>query len=835
MIKLKKYNPTKIEKKWQKKWEKNPILWQAKNFSKKTKFYLLIEFPYPSGDGLHVGHVRSYTAFDIIARKKRMEGFNVLYPIGFDSFGLPTENYALKTGIHPSKITEKNIKNFRKQLKSLGLSFDWNREIITSDPNYYKWTQWIFLKLFEKGLAYKKEIPINFCPKCKIGLANEEVINGRCERCHTPVIRKNISQWVLKITNYAEKLIKDLDKVNYLNKIKIQQKNWIGRSEGVNVKFKIDNSKFEIEVFTTRIDTIFGVTGLVMAPEHPLIGELKSKIENWEEVSKYIKDSLNKSEFERSQIVKEKTGVELKGVKVINPATGEKVPVFVGDYVIGSYGGGAVMVVPAHDQRDFDFAKRHNLAIKWVIKPKDGENENKSEAYEKEGVLINSDKFNGLTSEKAREEILKWLKQKKLAKKSIHYKLRDWIFSRQHYWGEPIPLVFCPACKEKIENAKSKKEISKYHFSKGELANPGWIALSEKDLPLKLPYLKKYQPTETGASPLAKDKKWVETKCPKCGGIAYRETDTMPNWAGSNWYYLAYVLKNKNKPDFDWDKKKIKYWMPVDWYNGGMEHTTLHLLYSRFIYKFLYDIKAVPNNEPYKKRTSHGMIIGEDGRKMSKSFGNVINPDEIIKKYGADALRVYEMFIGPFDQMAYWQTNGLIGVYRFLNRIWSLQLKIKKGIKDKNLENIFQQTIKKVSEDIENLRFNTAVSAFMVLVNEFEKISFVPLEIWEKFLVIFSPFAPHLAEELWEKLGKKKSIFEEKWLKYDPKLAKKEKFILIIQINGKTRGKVEIEMDAEKEKVKEVALKEDKIKNYLAGKNIKKVIFVPNRLINFVI
>jgi len=819
------YSFQKIEKKWQKKWEKEPCLWKGKDFSKKPKFYVLIEFPYPSGDGLHVGHIRSYTAFDIIARKRRMEGFNVLYPIGFDSFGLPTENYAIKTGIHPAEITQKNIKRFTKQLKSLGLSFDWSREINTSDPDYYKWTQWIFLQFFKKGLAYKKEVPINFCPKCKIGLANEEVVNGRCERCKTPVVRKNLSQWILKITAYADRLIKDLDKVDYPKRVKIQQVNWIGRSQGAEVTFHVSRFMLHVKVFTTRIDTIFGVTALVIAPErflhfiHPK-SKIQSKIQNLQQVEDYIKKALNKTEFERTQLVKEKTGIEVKGIKAVNPATNEEIPIFVGDYVIGSYAGGAVMVVPAHDQRDFEFAEKYNLPIKKVIKPLDEKEQNSNScAYEGEGILINSKQFSGMNSEKAREEILKWLAQKKLAKKAVHYKLRDWIFSRQHYWGEPIPLVYCENCKK-------------------------WVALPEKDLPVKLPYVKKYQPTGTGESPLAKNRKWVETKCPICGGKAYRETDTMPNWAGSNWYYLGYIIKhqtpNTKHQTYTWNKKKIRYWMPVDWYNGGMEHTTLHLLYSRFIYKFLYDIKAVPDKEPYKKRTSHGMIIGEDGRKMSKSFGNVVNPDEIIKKYGADTLRMYEMFIGPFEQMAYWQTSGLMGIKRFLDRIYKLnsQLAVRNpqpATFDSRVKSLLHQTIKKVSEDIENLKFNTAVSALMILVNEFEKQKTISRDMWEKFLILLSPFTPHLAEELWEKLGHKTSIFKEKWPKYNPQLLKKEKVVLIVQINGKLRDKIEIEGELTQKEIEEIALKRDKIKKYIGEKPVKKVIFVRNKLINLVV
>ncbi len=653
------YNHKKIESRWQKHWEKSG-LYKAADFRKPLEYprgkqYILVEFPYPSGDGLHVGHVRSYSALDAVARKKRMEGYNVLYSMGWDAFGLPTENYAIKAGIHPAIVTKKNIAIFKKQLKSLGLSFDWSREINTTDPKYYKWTQWIFLEMFKKGLAYQAKIPINWCPSCKIGLANEEVVGGKCERCGAETEKREQKQWMLKITAYADRLLKDLDKVDYSERIKTQQINWIGRSEGATVKFKIGDEF--IEVFTTRIDTIFGVTALILAPEHELILNLKSQISNLSEVEDYIKASKKKSELERTDLEKEKTGVQLKGVYAINPLNNEKIPVWISDYVIAAYGGGAVMFVPAHDKRDYEFAKKYGIPIKKVIFPKAiltfAQNANdlvmgtkselrpESECFTGHGELINSGEFNGLTSEQAIKKITEWLEKNKLGKKAVNYKLRDWVFSRQHYWGEPIPIIYCEKC--------------------------GIVPVPEKDLPVKLPYVKNYKPTQTGESPLANVEKWVKVVCPKCGGAARRETDTMPNWAGSNWYYLRYCDPKNNKKLAD--IKKLKYWMPVDLYNGGMEHTTLHLLYSRFVYKFLYDIEAVSTPEPYAKRRSHGMVLASDGRKMSKSFSNVINPDEIVKKYGSDSLRLYEMFMGPFEDAINWSIEGLEGCYKFLKRV----------------------------------------------------------------------------------------------------------------------------------------------------------------------
>ena len=808
------YEPRKIEKKWQEYWEKQG-LYRAKDFSKKKKYYVLIEFPYPSGEGLHVGHCRSYSTMDTIARKKRMEGYNVLYPIGWDAFGLPTENYAIRTGIHPRIATEKNVANFKKQLKSLGLSFDWSREIDTTDPKYYQWTQWIFLKLFKAGLAYQAEIPINFCPVCKIGLSDEEVIEGKHERCGEKVIQKKLKQWMLKITKYADRLIKDLEKVDYLEKIKIQQINWIGKSEGTNVKFQIANNPQPIEVFTTRVDTIFGVTAIVLAPENPLIENLKEKVENWPEVENYIKEAEQKTEFERAQLEKMRTGVSLKGIFAQNPLNQERIPIWVADYIVGTYGGAAVMLVPAHDKRDFDFAKKYNLPIKKVIEG------GKELPFVDYGVLVNSGEFSGLNSKKAILKIIQWLEKKGLGKKSVQYKLRDWVFSRQHYWGEPIPIIHCPKC--------------------------GQIPVPEKDLPVELPYVEKYQPTGTGESPLAAISEWVNTKCPKCGGPAKRETDTMPNWAGSNWYFLRYCDPQNNKKLAE--SKKLKYWFPVDWYNGGMEHTTLHLLYSRFIYKFLYDIEIAPTSEPYQKRTSHGIVLAEDGRKMSKSFGNVINPDNIVKEYGADTLRVYEMFMGPFDQAISWSAQGVKGVFRFLNRVWKLVLDFKASQKsrDQVIKEIHKLN-KKIEEDLEATKFNTAIAAFMEFLN-FANLNpegkpsasygaskkEIGRDVIERFLILLAPFAPHITEELWHQLGHRDSIHKQKWPKYNPRLIKEEIITLVIQINGRVRDKIEVEAGISEKKAKELALLSKKIQNWISGKKIKKIIFVPEKLINFVI
>ncbi len=792
------YNPQKIEPKWQKYWEKEGF-YKAEDSSKKKKQYILIEFPYPSGDGLHVGHARSYVALDTVSRKKRMEGYNVLFPIGWDAFGLPTENYAIKTGVHPKEATEKNISNFKRQLKSLGFSFDWSREINTTDPKYYKWTQWVFLKLFEKGLAYQAEMPINWCPSCKTGLANEEVVEGKCERCGAETEKKVLKQWMLKITKYADRLLEDLKDVDFPERVKTQQENWIGKSVGVEVDFQIENSKDTIKVFTTRIDTIFGVTAVVLSPNNSLVVKLVTE-EYKKEAEKYISEARKKSDLERKE--QAKTGI-FTGSYCINPVNGEKVPIWIGDYVVVTYGGGAVMMVPAHDYRDFDFAKKYRLKIKEVVS---GGNISKK-AFIDYGVLVNSGEFNGLTSEKAIEKITKWLEKKKLGRRTIEYKLRDWVFSRQHYWGEPIPIIHCPKC--------------------------GVVPVPEKSLPVELPYVEKYQPTDTGESPLAAISEWVNVKCPKCKGEAKRETDTMPNWAGSNWYYIRY-LDPKNDKSLA-DKKKIKYWMPVDWYNGGMEHTTLHLLYSRFIYKFLFDIKVVPQKEPYKKRTSHGIVLAEDGRKMSKSFGNVINPDDIVEKYGADTLRLYEMFMGPFDQAIVWNEDGIKGARRFLEKVWNLAL----GCASNNspeLEKAVNKLNKKIDSDLASVKFNTSIAAFMEFVNLcVENKEKVGKKTIERMLLLLSPFAPHITEELWHEIGNKDSVHNQKWPKYDPKLIKEERINLIIQINGKVRDKIEVDADISEAKAKDLAISREKVKNWISGKEVKKVIFVPKKLINIVI
>lgn len=815
------YNPQKIEPKWQQKWEELD-LYKARDFGKKPKKYILIEFPYLSGEGLHVGHVRSYSALDAVTRKKRMEGYNVLYPIGWDAFGLPTENYAVKTGIHPIEIAKRNIKLFKGQLKSLGFSFDWSREINTSDPKYYKWTQWIFLKLFEKGLAYQAEIPINWCPSCKIGLANEEVVGGKCERCGIGVEKRERKQWMLKITAYADRLLKDLDEVDYSERIKTQQINWIGRSQGTVIEFKIHNLEVGIPVFTTRPDTLFGATYLVLAPEYPLVENWKLEIENWDEVQKYIKKAKNKSELERVELDKEKTGVPLKGIFAVNPANNEKIPIWIADYVMMGYGTGAIMAVPAHDQRDFEFAKKYKLPVIQVISP-DGREHKLEEAYEDEGVLINSYEFDRMQSAAAREKITQWLKKKRMARETLFYKLRDWVFSRQHYWGEPIPLIHCKKC--------------------------GVVSVPEKDLPVELPYVKRYKPTGTGESPLAAIKEWVNVKCPKCGEAARRETDTMPNWAGSNWYYLRYTdPKNDRKLA---DPKKLKYWLPVDSYNGGMEHTTLHLLYSRFWHKFLYDIGVVPTSEPYLKRRSHGMVLAEDGRKMSKSFGNVINPDEVVKGYGADSLRLYEMFMGPYEEAISWSTQGLEGCYRFLKRVWAIYqnpstCSTRSGQASKELIQKLHYTIKKVGDDLEDMKFNTAVAAMMEFVNLWvvsagraKAENVLSKKDAENFLKILAPFAPHFCEELHQKIqdpkSKIQSIFNAKWPQYDPKLIKKETFEMVIQINGKVRDKVEADIDISEQGAKKIVLERERVRKWIKGKKIKKIIFVKGRLMNIVV
>lgn len=796
------YDPKKIEPKWQDFWEKNKC-YQSEDFSKKPKKYILIEFPYPSGQGLHVGHCRPYLAIDAIVRKKRMEGFNVLFPIGWDAFGLPAENFAIKTGIHPRITTEKNIANYKRQIKSLGLSFDWSREINTTDPKYYKWTQWIFLQLFKNGLAYQAKIPINWCPACKIGLAHEEVVGGKCERCGHKVEQKEIKQWMLKITKYADRLIKDLEKLDYLEKIKAQQIEWIGRSEGAEVDFKIKGSSETIKAFTTRIDTLFGVTAVVLAPEHPLVKDLIKK-EFTEKVREYIRKSKEKTEFERTKLEKEKIGV-FTGSYCLNPANNEEVPVWIGDYVVAAYGGGAVMVVPAHDKRDYEFAKKYNLEIKEVVSGGDIS----KDAFVEYGKLVNSGKFNGLSSEEAMGKITKWLEKNKSGRRAIHYKLRDWIFSRQHYWGEPIPIIHCEKC--------------------------GAVPIPEKDLPIELPYIEKYQPTGTGESPLADIEEWVNVKCPKCRGKAKRETDTMPNWAGSNWYYMRYCDPKNDKEMAD--IKKLRYWMPIDWYNGGMEHTTLHLLYSRFIYKFLFNIGVAPTSEPYQKRTSHGMVLAEDNQKMSKSRGNVINPDDIVKECGADTLRIYEMFMGPFDQTIAWNPKSLKGVFRFLSRIWNLILECKDNKRDsEEAVRLVNRLNKKINEDLEEMKFNTAIAAFMEFINfSSENKKDIGGSVLKRVLILLSPFAPHVSEELWQMLGHKRSIFEESWPKYDSKFIKEKVVNLIIQVNGKVRDRIETKIGLSEKEAKALALKSERAQNWIGNKKIKKVIFISDKLINFVV
>ena len=799
------YNFKSIEKKWQDKWEEEGTFNAETDYTKK-KWYGLIEFPYPSGQGLHVGHPRSYTALDIIARKKRMEGYNVLYPIGFDAFGLPAENFAIKNHIHPKVITEKNINHFREQLKSLGFSFDWLREVNTTDPNYYKWTQWIFIQLFKKGLAYKTTMPINFCTGCKVGLANEEVVNGTCERCGSPVVQKEKSQWMLKITEYAQRLIDDLDDIDFLEKIKIQQRNWIGRSEGAEVLFKVANTDETLKVYTTRPDTLFGATYMVVAPEHEIIKKLESKIINLDEVKDYQNKSALKSDFERSEINKEKTGVELKGIKAINPLTNKEIPIWISDYVLSSYGTGAIMAVPAHDQRDFEFATKFGMPIIQVV---DGENVDlEKEAFTdvETGKLINSDFLNGLEVKEAKTKIIDYLEENNIGERKVNYKLRDWVFSRQRYWGEPIPMVYCEHC--------------------------GWQPIDEKELPLVLPEIEDFEPGENGESPLAKQNDWIKTVCPKCGKDAKRETDTMPQWAGSSWYFLRYMDPHNNEELAS--KEALEYWSPIDWYNGGMEHTTLHLLYSRFWHKFLYDIGVVPTKEPYQKRTSHGMILGTNGEKMSKSKGNVINPDDIVEEFGADTLRIYEMFMGPFDQTAAWSMESIRGCSKFLDRVWNLKDILVEGEEfSKDTEKMMHKAIKKVSEDIEEMKFNTSVATFMTMVNEFYKIKKINKKEFITFLTLLNPFVPHITEELNELAGFKTPISDYDWPSYDEEKTKDDEITLPIQFNGKLKATVQIEVDEDESSVKEKVHSE--ISEKLEGKTVVKEIYVKNRIYNIVI
>ena len=799
------YNFKAIEKKWQDKWEETGAF-HAETNSKKPKFYTMIEFPYPSGAGLHVGHPRSYTALDIIARKSRMEGYNVLYPIGWDAFGLPTENFAIKNKVHPKIVTAKNIANFTRQLKMLGFSFDWSREINTTDPSYYKWTQWIFLQLFKHGLAYKQEMPINWCTGCKVGLSNEEVVNGVCERCGSEVVQKRKSQWMLKITEYAQRLIDDLDDVNYLEKIKTQQKNWIGRSEGAEVKFKLSTGD-EMIVYTTRADTLFGATYTVMSPEHPLIEKMKDSITNYDEVLAYKTEAAKKSEFERTELAKEKTGVKLEGIYAVNPANGAKLPVFISDYVLVTYGTGAIMAVPAHDSRDWDFAKKFNLPIIEVVSGgKNVQEEAYTDVYK--GNMVNSEFLNGLPVKEAIPTMIEWLEKQGLGKRKVNFKLRDWVFSRQRYWGEPIPLVHCDKC--------------------------GWVPIPESELPLELPEIETFEPGENGESPLAKAYDWIETTCPCCGGKAQRETDTMPQWAGSSWYFLRYMDPHNDEALAS--KEALEYWSPVDWYNGGMEHTTLHLLYSRFWHKFLYDIGVVPTKEPYMKRTSHGMILGENNEKMSKSRGNVVNPDEVVEEFGADAFRTYEMFIGAFDQSTPWSQQGLKGCYKFLERVWNLQSIVndEEGY-SADLEKNINKAIKKVGEDFERMKFNTAIATMMSLVNDFSKKGSVTKGEYKTLITLLNPVAPHMTEELWLTYGNGELLSLQPWPKYDEGKTVDDEIEIVVQINGKIKDKLMIPAGLDKDGTQEAAMNTEKIKGLIEGKNVVKVIAVPGKLVNIVV
>ena len=799
------YNHKVVEKKWQKVWDDEKAFAATNDYSK-PKYYALVEFPYPSGQGLHVGHPRPYTALDIVARKRRMQGYNVLYPMGWDAFGLPTENYAIKNKIHPKIVTENNVKHFKDQLHSLGYSFDWDREINTTDPKYYKWTQWIFLKLFKAGLAYKKEMPINWCTSCKVGLANEEVVNGVCERCGAPVVRKVKSEWMLKITEYADKLIEGLNDVDYIERVKVSQKNWIGRSTGAEVDFQIKDTTDKLRIYTTRCDTLFGVTYMVVSPEHPYLDKYKDQIKNWEEILAYREQASRKSDFERAELAKDKTGVAIDGLTAINPVNGKEVPIWVSDYVLMSYGTGAIMAVPAHDERDWEFAKKFNLPIIQVV-AKNGEEVDVNEAAFTDvatGVLINSDFLNGLEVKDAKEKMIKFLEEKGIGQAKTNYKLRDWVFSRQRYWGEPIPIVHCDKC--------------------------GYVPIDESELPLLLPEVESYMPTDNGESPLAAMTDWVNTTCPCCGGPAKRETDTMPQWAGSSWYFLRYTDPHNDKALAS--PEALKYWLPVDWYNGGMEHTTLHLLYSRFWHKFLYDQGVVPTPEPYQKRTSHGMILGENGEKMSKSRGNVVNPDDIVQEYGADTLRTYEMFIGAFDLAASWSEDGVKGCRRFLDRVWKLQdLMTEEEGYSKDLEIKMHQTIKKVSNDFENLKYNTAIAAMMTLLNDFYKKGSITRGELKTLIILLNPVAPHITEEMWQIIGCEGRVYQQTWPEFEEAKTVESSVEIAVQINGKVKGTLGIQKDDPKDQV--IAKAKEVIADKLTG-NIIKEIYVPGRLVNIV-
>ncbi|MCI8591514.1 MAG: leucine--tRNA ligase [Lachnospiraceae bacterium] len=795
------YNPKVIERKWQKVWEDEKAF-AAENDYTKPKFYALVEFPYPSGQGLHVGHPRPYTALDIVSRKRRMQGYNVLFPMGWDAFGLPTENYAIKNKIHPKIVTKNNVQRFKGQLKALGYSFDWDREVNTTDPNYYKWTQWIFLKLFKAGLAYKSEMPINWCTSCKCGLANEEVVNGVCERCGSEVVRRVKSQWMLKITNYADKLIDDLDGVDYIERVKVSQKNWIGRSNGAEVEFSIKNKEEKLRIYTTRPDTLFGVTYMVVSPEHPYLEKYKDEIANWDEIAAYQDQAAKKSDFERTELAKDKTGVQIEGLSAVNPVNGEEIPIWVSDYVLMSYGTGAIMAVPGHDTRDWEFAKKFNLPIIEVIAGGDVEKEAYTDVAT--GTLVNSGFLTGKSVEEAKKAIIDWLVEKGLGTAKTNFKLRDWVFSRQRYWGEPIPIVKCEKC--------------------------GFVPVDESELPLELPEVENYEPTDNGESPLAKMRSWVETTCPCCGGPAERETDTMPQWAGSSWYFLRYIDPTNDQALAG--PEALKYWMPVDWYNGGMEHTTLHLLYSRFWHKFLYDQGVVPCPEPYQKRTSHGMILGSNGEKMSKSRGNVVNPDDIVNEFGADTLRTYEMFIGAFDAAAAWSDDGVKGCRRFLDRVWKLQdLVTEEDGYSKALETRMHQTIKKVSNDFENLKYNTGIAAMMALINDFSKAGKVTRDEYKTFLTLLNPVAPHITEELWELGGFDGRLYNASWPEYDEAKTVEDTVEIGVQINGKLRGTVRLARNASKEEA--LAMGKEAVAGRLTG-NIVKEIYVPGKIINIV-
>ena len=796
------YNHREVETKWQKVWDDEKAFKTSDDYSK-PKYYALVEFPYPSGQGLHVGHPRPYTALDIVARKRRMQGYNVLYPMGWDAFGLPTENYAIKNHIHPKIVTKNNVARFKNQLHSLGYSFDWDREINTTDPNYYHWTQWIFLKLFRAGLAYKSEMPINWCTSCKVGLANEEVVNGVCERCGSEVVRKVKSQWMLKITEYADKLIQGLDTVDYVEKVKVSQKNWIGKSTGAEVDFSIKDKEDKLRIYTTRCDTLFGVTYMVVSPEHPIIDKYKDELKNWDAIAAYREQAAKKSDFERAELAKEKTGVRIDGLTAINPVNGKEIPIFISDYVLMSYGTGAIMAVPAHDERDWDFAKKFDLPIIEVVA---GGKNVQEEVYTDvaDGILVNSGFLDGLKVADAKKKMIDFLEEKGIGNAKTNFKLRDWVFSRQRYWGEPIPIVHCDKC--------------------------GYVPLDESELPLELPDVDSYMPTDNGESPLALMTDWVNTTCPCCGGPAKRETDTMPQWAGSSWYFLRYT--DPNNTEALASKEALEYWMPVDWYNGGMEHTTLHLLYSRFWHKFLYDEKVVPCPEPYLKRTSHGMILGSNGEKMSKSRGNVVNPDDIVRDYGADTLRTYEMFIGAFELSASWSEDGVKGCRRFLERVWKLQdILTEETDFSKDLETKMHQTIKKVSNDFENLKYNTAIAAMMALINEFYKKNAVTRDEFKTLLTLLNPVAPHITEELWQRVGFEGRVYQTSWPEYEEAKTVESTIEIAVQINGKTRATLAIGKEDPKDEV--IAKAKEVIADKLTG-TIVKEIYVPGRIVNIV-